>query len=181
MVTDMRFMFNGARAFNGDISKWNVSSVTDMYYMFSGALAFNGDISKWDVSSVLRMSSIFRGATAFNGDISEWDVSSVINMQSMFERATAFNGDISNWDVSSVLNMGSMFYYATAFEQTLCWDLTRVPEIGYMFDGSSGGLGDINDPKCGKCIATTREISGRHHNSFLTCFLHCHHSRWGPI
>ena len=37
----MKFMFNGASAFNQDLSKWDVSAVTDMSYMFSGASAFN--------------------------------------------------------------------------------------------------------------------------------------------
>jgi surface protein len=76
----------------------------------------------------------------------------------MFRGATAFNGDISEWDVSSVTSMGSMFYGATAFEQTLCWDLTSVYGTSSMFVGSSGGIGDINDPKCGKCIAKTGDI-----------------------
>jgi surface protein len=169
-VTRMHAIFNAAATFNGDISEWDVSKVTGMDSMFAAATAFNGDISEWDVSSATYMNGMFRDTTAFNGDISKWDVSSVINMQSMFERATAFNGDISNWDVSSVLNMGSMLYYATAFEQTtLCWDLTSVSETRSMFDGSSGGLGNINDPKCGKCVATTVDIMGRLHRLPLQC------------
>jgi surface protein len=102
---------------------------------------------------------MFRDATTFNGDISEWDVSSVTNMEGMFSRASAFNGDISNWDVSSVTNINSMFDGATAFEQTLCWDLTSVVERDFMFDGSSGGLGDINDPNCGKNTKDNDESS----------------------
>ena len=39
-VTNMRFMFEGASAFQSDLSQWNVSSVTNMYYMFNGASAF---------------------------------------------------------------------------------------------------------------------------------------------
>ena len=38
--------------FNGDLSKWDVSSVTNMKDMFSYAEIFNSDLSKWDVSSV---------------------------------------------------------------------------------------------------------------------------------
>jgi len=37
--------------FNGDFSKWDVSSVENMSHMFSCS-KFNGDISKWDVSGV---------------------------------------------------------------------------------------------------------------------------------
>jgi surface protein len=33
-VEDMRFMFNTARVFNGDLSAWDTSNVTDMFRMF---------------------------------------------------------------------------------------------------------------------------------------------------
>ena len=46
-VTDMSRMFNGASAFNGDISGWNVSSVTDMSSMFNGTAAFNQNLGTW--------------------------------------------------------------------------------------------------------------------------------------
>ena len=46
-VTDMSRMFNGASAFNGDISGWNVSSVTDMSSMFNGTTAFNQNLGTW--------------------------------------------------------------------------------------------------------------------------------------
>ena len=51
----MSYMFKYARIFNGDISKWNVSSITDMSHMFNSATYFNGDISEWDVQSVTDM------------------------------------------------------------------------------------------------------------------------------
>ena len=38
-------MFNGATAFNQDISNWKTAAVTDMQGMFKGATAFNQDIS----------------------------------------------------------------------------------------------------------------------------------------
>jgi surface protein len=159
MIRDMSGLFFDARAFNGDISKWDVSSVTSMDAMFYRATAFNGDISKWDVSKVIYIQSMFLEATAFNGDISEWDVSSVTTMQYMFYGASTYNGDISEWDVSSVTNMDFMFYRATAFEHTLCWDLMSESQTDSMFVGSPGGL----DPKCGKYIATTVDTLGRLH------------------
>jgi len=112
-VTDMRFMFEGATAFNQNISSWNVSSVTAINNMFNGATAFNQDIGSWNVSSVTTMPYMFQSATAFNQDISSWNVSSVTDMQRMFKSATAFNQDIGSWNVSSVTNMTDMFLNIT--------------------------------------------------------------------
>ena len=58
--------------------------------MFQGATAFNGDLSDWKVSNVTDMSSMFFGATAFNGDLSKWSVSSETDMTDMFD--STFNG-----------------------------------------------------------------------------------------
>ena len=49
-VTDMGYMFAQAfdgdqAAFNADLSHWDVSQVTKMAQMFNGAEAFNGDLS----------------------------------------------------------------------------------------------------------------------------------------
>ncbi len=46
----MENVFNGATAFNGNISTWNVSGVTSGFgEVFSGAAAFNQDLSLWNV------------------------------------------------------------------------------------------------------------------------------------
>ena len=51
-VTDMRRMFEGAKAFNQPIGNWDTSKVTNMAYMFTGASAFNQPIGNWDTSRV---------------------------------------------------------------------------------------------------------------------------------
>merc|ERR1719163_2094570 len=108
-----------------------------MSFMFFDATLFNGDISKWDVSSVADMDGMFSWATAFNGDISKWDVSSVDTMSYMFRWATSFNGDISKWDVSSVKDMDHMFALATSFKQQLCganWVLSKASKESMFAD-----------------------------------------------
>ena len=78
-ITDMQWLFSNDRtdgykleAFNGDISKWDVSKVTDMSHMFLDATAFNQDISEWKVSKVTNMYTMFSGATAFNKNLNAW-------------------------------------------------------------------------------------------------------------
>lgn len=71
------FMFEGARAFNQDISDWNVSQITSFPGMFADAESFNQDISGWDMSNATDISVMFWGAAAFDQDLSQWDVSSV--------------------------------------------------------------------------------------------------------
>ena len=144
-VSDMSSMFDGATAFNGDISSWDVSSVTDMRYMFDGATAFNQPLDNWDVSSVTGMSLMFRGATSFNQPLDSWDVSSVTYMGWMFLDATSFNQPLDSWDVSSVTSMGLMFSDATSFNQPLdSWDVSSVTDMLHMFADASSFNGNIS-------------------------------------
>ena len=103
-ITNMSYLFSNDRthgyeleAFNGDISKWDVSKVTNMEDMFRGATSFNGDISEWKVTQVTNMFSMFNGATSFDQDISEWKVGNVISMEYMFNDATSFKQNLDAW------------------------------------------------------------------------------------
>ena len=145
-VTAMRYMFEGAASFNGDLSDWDVSSVTDMSHMFRNAASFNGDLSDWDVSSVTDMSHMFRNAASFNGDISDWDVSSVTDMSHMFRNAASFNGDISDWDVSSVTDMRGLFYDAGSFNGDISdWDVSSVTDMSHMFRNAASFNANLSD------------------------------------
>ena len=87
-----------------------MSRVTSMSQMFMSAASFNGDISKWDVSSVNTMSRMFMSATSFNADLSNWDVSSVTSMDDMFFEATSFTQKLcgSKW-IDSKASQKEMF------------------------------------------------------------------------
>jgi surface protein len=102
-------MFNGAKAFNQDISMWNTSSVTIMNGMFYNAENFNSNISNWDTRKVEWMQDMFNGAKSFNQDIGKWNVSLVKSMNSMFNNAIAFNQNLGKWNLSSLLYASNMF------------------------------------------------------------------------
>ena len=126
--------------FNGDVSKWDVSSATNMVGMFNmdsnPKSPWNSDLSKWDVSKVTNMQVMFSWAQSFNSDISKWNVGAVRNMKHMFNRAKAFNSDISKWDVSKVTSMDSMFVWAFAFSSDISeWDVSNVVKMTAMFGG----------------------------------------------
>jgi surface protein len=61
-------VFDGAYAFNSDLSKWQTDKVSDMAFMFSAASAFNVDLSKWKVDKLTatKMTDMFKNAKAFN-------------------------------------------------------------------------------------------------------------------
>ena len=156
-VTDTINIFRDATAFKGDISKWDVSSVTDMSHMFWNAKSFNGDISKWDASSVTNMYGMFTDATSFDGDLSKWDVSSVTNMYAMFRNAKSFNGDLSKWDVSSVTDMSYMFHRAKSFTRVLCgtaW-FDSLADKTDMFVRSPGSLSKVCESVTAQTISTS--------------------------
>ncbi len=136
-VTNMRFMFYDATAFNQDIGAWNTAAVTDMNTMFSEALAFNQNIGSWNTAAVTDMSDMFGYNTAFNQDISGWNTGAVTDMSFMFRGATAFNQNISSWNTAAVTDMRSMFRDANAFNQNLgAWTLSAGVNISLMLDNS---------------------------------------------
>ena len=144
-VTDLRYMFDGASSFDGDLSAWDVSNVNEMSHMFQDAPLFNSDISAWDVSNVNEMSEMFRQAHSFAGDVSRWDVSSVTDMYGMFASARSFAGDVSRWDVSRVTDMADMFRSTSFFNSDISgWniaDATRIDAMLFRADAFDQNLG----------------------------------------
>lgn len=56
----------------------DLSQVSDLSFMFQNARRFNGDISQWDVSQVSDMSDLLSGATAFDQNLGEWDLNGIV-------------------------------------------------------------------------------------------------------
>ena len=96
--------------------------------MFKQATSFNGDISRWDVSSVNNMRQMFRATLPFRRDISEWEVSSVINMDCMFQHARAFSQKLCGvyWVRSKARKIGIFEDSSGSISNTVCAPSTRV-------------------------------------------------------
>ena len=62
----MRSMFYYSTSFNGDVTKWDVSSVTDMKYMFRHATSFRRKLcgTAW-VNSKAAMIDMFKGSSGW--------------------------------------------------------------------------------------------------------------------
>lgn len=54
-ATTLKWMFQGARSFDGDVSGFVTSNVEDFFEMFARAVQFSGDLSLWDVRNAVRV------------------------------------------------------------------------------------------------------------------------------
>ena len=124
-------------AFNGNVSRWDTSSVYYMHDMFRDAYAFNQPIGGWNLSNVNQIQNMFNGASAFNQPLHGWDVSNVYSMNGLFYGAASFNQPIESWNVSGVTEMEEMFEDAQSFNQPLgLWDVSSVTNMKDMFEGA---------------------------------------------
>ena len=85
-----------------DLSKLDVSLLKELPMIFYGS-KYNGDISKWNISSCTNMDRMFSYSEFNNDSISNWNVSIVKNMSLMFCNSK-FNQDISKWKVFNCIN-----------------------------------------------------------------------------
>lgn len=94
--------YYGLENFNGNISKWNVSNVTNMSFMFSGAKKFNHPLNNWDVSNVTKMKAMFSDAKSFNQSLAKWNISNVKDMSYMFDNCPIDYRNLPNQDYNIV-------------------------------------------------------------------------------
>jgi surface protein len=82
-------MFYGCENLVNGISKWDVSNVTDLRHFLSGAKKFNEDLYRWNVSKVTHYSGMFWGAEALTSNpIGQWDLTAAKSMSDMFGNTT---------------------------------------------------------------------------------------------
>ena len=137
-------MFYGAKNFNSDLSKWDVSKVDNIAAMFSGCGKFNSYLSRWNVTQVSIMDSLFSNCVVFNSDLSRWDVGRVGSMRKLFHNARIFDCDLLNWDVSQVKRTDEMFHVASSFRSDLHkWDVSQVTNMNRMFSRADSFTSDI--------------------------------------
>ncbi|MCH1596750.1 MAG: BspA family leucine-rich repeat surface protein, partial [Pseudomonadales bacterium] len=77
---------------NSAFTAWDTSSVQFFDNMFNGATAFDQDVSGWVTTAGANMSSMFYGVSSFNQDLSSWNVTSVTNRSNFDEGASAWCG-----------------------------------------------------------------------------------------
>jgi surface protein len=75
------------------------AAVTNMNTMFNGATAFNQDISTWDTAAVKNMNAMFESATAFNQALGTWAVGNVTDMTDMLNGTVL---SVANYDATLV-------------------------------------------------------------------------------
>jgi surface protein len=144
----MEEMFQGATAFNQNLSSWNTSAVENMREMFSGAIQFNGAVGAWDTQNVASFYAIFQGASSFNQPLTSWNISLATNVASMFYGATEFNQGVSHMNPLSATDTSRMFLDAGKFNnggstcgineptRALEWATSAVQNMDRMFEGA---------------------------------------------
>ena len=136
-LTETKFMFLGAVAFNQPVDSFEMASVAVTAGMFAGAEVFNQPIDDWTMSSVERMDAMFLGAFSFNQSVNSWDTNSLTNASYVFFGAQSFNQPLDGWDTSGVLDMRAMFLACLPFNQDLSgWDTNQVESFAGTFAGA---------------------------------------------
>ncbi|GEM74682.1 BspA family leucine-rich repeat surface protein [Vibrio sagamiensis] len=167
-------MFYNAKAFNQDISSWDIRYVSDMSGMFKGAARFNNaGRPLWnnnivpgmalDPEKTLKISGMFDGATSFNQPINNWNISQVTSLNNLFHNAFVFNQSVNDWDTEKVVSMYGMFDHASKFNSPLNnWDVSNVVNMSSMFKNTK----DFDQDITGWDVSNVKDMSHMFENSF---------------
>jgi surface protein len=142
---NLQGMFRGASSFNQPIGGWNISGATNLNSAFTNATSFNQPLNGWNVSDVTSMAFMFNSATNFNQPLNLWNTAKVTTFQATFAGAEDFNGDISTWQTGLGENFSGMFQSATAFSGDISgWDMQSATNLSNMFLGTQVFNADIS-------------------------------------
>lgn len=138
IVENISGLFDGAAAFNQEITSWNLSTVKDASKMFANNTKYNqwmntlfasanvvedvsgmfensnynGVLSNWIFHEALDASDMFKNNTTFNQYIEPMFNSTsarIEDLSGMFEGATSFNKKITNWKPANAITLKNMF------------------------------------------------------------------------
>merc|ERR1712129_304999 len=104
VVSGLKSMFKNAVAFNSPTFIFNnvqQTDATDVTSMFQGAAAFNQDISGWTVTAITTFTNMFKDASSFNQNIAIWDMTAATTsagLTNMFVGASNFQQNLCEWN-----------------------------------------------------------------------------------
>jgi len=115
-------MFKNAVAFNSVTIAVTATqtAATDVTSMFEGAAAFNEDISSWDVTRITTYTNMFKDASSFNRDIRIWAMpiaTTGANLANMFVGASNFQQNLCDWNFHLAAAAGTV---TPMFSSTKC-------------------------------------------------------------
>ncbi len=130
-VLDMSKAFYKATSFKGtNLGKWNVGECTNFSAMFQGANAFEADLSDWDMHSAEDISYMFAATYDRENKLEgvpstsetyfgKWNVKSVQNMEGLFLGVTSDISGVEKWKPIQCLNFTDTFRDAKGFKHSL--------------------------------------------------------------
>ena len=126
----------------------------------------NGSIGNWDLSACTSLYGTFAtGSSTFNVNVSNWNTSNITQMIATFQSCSNFNQDLSTkitaggdlaWDVSKVTNMSYMFD-GSGFNTSISnWNTSNVTTMAAMFKNNT----NFNQPILTNAISAGSSPTG---------------------
>jgi len=117
VTSGLKSMFKNAVAFNSltfKVDNTLQTTATDVTSMFEGAAAFNQDISGWTVTAITTFTNMFKDASSFNQNIAIWDMTAATTsagLTNMFVGASNFQQNLCDWNarITAAITATEMF------------------------------------------------------------------------
>lgn len=131
-----------------DVVDWDVSNVTDIDGMFDTCTNLASlDVSKWNVDKVRRADWLFSGCVNLKTiDVSKWTLHGLGRLYGIFSGCRSVGTlDLSDWDTTGVTSVHNLFHHCVNLTRIYVgdgWDMGRVAEDDFLFDGDVLLVGD---------------------------------------